>query len=107
MGPSRTFELRYYTAKNGRDYYREFLDDLHPDVSVQIQMQVAKLAIGIGEVKSLDNKLWELKVRVGPGYRVYFTRVRNEIVLVLAGSHKRDQDRTIALARRLIREIEF
>ncbi len=106
MGPSPTFTLQYYSAKNGRDYYREFLNTLDPITSLQVQANVTKLAVGIGKVKSLDNKLWELKVKVGPGYRVYFTRRGNEIVLVLAGSDKGTQERTIALAKRLLKEID-
>jgi putative addiction module killer protein len=106
MAPSQTFSLQYYTAKNGKDYYKEFLDTLDEQTSTKVQAQVAKLALGIGKVKTLANKLWELKVEHGPGYRVLFTRRGNEIVLVLAGSDKSEQERIITLAKRLIIEIE-
>jgi putative addiction module killer protein len=106
MGPSRALTLQYYTAKNGKDYYREFLDTLDGQTSTKVQAQVTKLAVGIGNVKTLANKLWELKIDLGPGYRIFFTRRGNEIVLVLAGSDKSEQGRIIRLARRLLIEIE-
>jgi putative addiction module killer protein len=106
MGPSGTFKLQYYTAKNGRDYYREFLETLDPKTGAKIQAQVTKLAVGIGYIKTIDNKLWELKIDVGPGYRVFFTRRKREVVIVVAGSDKRLQKRTIILAKRLLKEME-
>ncbi len=49
MGPSKTFTLQYYTARNGKDYYKEFLDTLDIQTSAMVQAQVAKLAAGIGK----------------------------------------------------------
>ena len=106
MSISKTFSLQYYTARNGKDYYKEFLDTLDAQTSTKVQAQVAKLAVGIGKVKTLANKLWELKIEHGPGYRVLFTRRGSDIVLVLAGSDKSEQERIITLAKRLIIEIE-
>jgi putative addiction module killer protein len=88
MSISKTFSLQYYTAKNGKDYYKDFLDTLDAQTSTKVQAQVAKLAVGIGKVKTLANKLWELKIEHVPGYRVLFTRRGSDIVLVLAGSDK-------------------
>ena len=106
MSISKTFSLQYYTARNGKDYYKEFLDTLDSQTSTKVQAQVTKLAVGIGKVKTLANKLWELKIEHGPGYRVLFTRRGSAIVLVLAGSDKSEQERIITLAKRLIIEIE-
>lgn len=43
----------------------------------------------------------ELRIDYGPGYRVYFTRVGNTVLLLLCGSDKRTQDADIKLAIRL------
>jgi putative addiction module killer protein len=106
MNPSGTFTLRYYTARNGKDYYNEWLSGLDDRTRARVLRQVEKLERGIGYQKPLDNKLWELVIEEGPGYRVYFTKDGDKIIVVLAGSDKSGQKRTIALARRLIREIE-
>jgi putative addiction module killer protein len=67
---------------------------------------VKKLTLGLGLHKNLGSKLWELKIDVGPGYRVYFYKDGLQIILLLAGSDKSGQKRTIELARSLIKEIE-
>lgn len=42
--------------------------------------------------------VWELKIDVGPGYRVYYAEVKKTIVLLLCGGAKRTQDRDITQA---------
>ena len=41
----------------------------------------------------------ELRIDVGPGYRVYFGRIGDRIVLLLCGGDKRRQDDDIARAK--------
>ena len=106
MNPSQTFTLQYYTARNGKDYYNEWLSALDDRTRARVLRQLEKLERGIGYQKPLENKLWELVIELGPGYRVYFTKDGDEIIVVLAGSDKSQQKRTIALARKLIKEIE-
>ncbi len=40
-----------------------------------------------------------MRIHFGPGWRVYYAIDGPEIILLLAGSDKRDQNRTIALAK--------
>lgn len=49
----------------------------------------------------IDRNLYEMRLHVGPGYRVYFTRAGDLRVLLLAGGDKWSQFRDIALARKL------
>jgi putative addiction module killer protein len=46
-----------------------------------------------------------LRIDYGPGYRVYFTRRGNELVILLAGGDKRTQEADIKLASRLARDL--
>jgi putative addiction module killer protein len=50
------------------------------------------------EIKGVKG-LFELREHSGPGYRVFFSLVGQKIILLLAGSTKQDQDRTIAKAQ--------
>jgi putative addiction module killer protein len=65
---------------------------------------VNRLRAGIGTIKPLGDKLWELKIRFGPRYRVYYIQDGANLIVLLAGSLKRAQKRTISLARRLMNE---
>lgn len=106
MIPSQSATIRYYTARNGRDYYNEWLSALDDRTRAIVLRHVNKLAQGIGFRKDLGHKLWELVIDFGPGYRVYFKKEGNALVIVFAGSDKSGQKRTIELVRRLIKEIE-
>lgn len=54
-----------------------------------------------GDTKSLGDGLNEMRVHVGPGYRVYYT-LEEDGTLILRGGVKDDQDRDIARARAMM-----
>ena len=57
-----------------------------------------------GDTKSLGGGLWELRVDYGPGYRIYYTRQGDAVVVLLAGGNKSSQSRDISRARMLMEE---
>lgn len=57
-------------------------------------------------MKSVGGKVSELRVDVGPGYRVYFTRREREFILLLCGGDKSTQSRDIAEAKAILAELE-
>lgn len=58
----------------------------------------------LGDAKSVGGGVSELRVDVGPGYRLYFTRRRGVVVILLCGGDKRSQKADIARAQRLATE---
>ena len=54
-----------------------------------------------GDHRNLTNGVSELRVDVGPGYRVYFSRKGDRLLLLLAGGDKSSQTKDIAKAIRL------
>ena len=62
-------------------------------------MRVDRLAHGNpGVHKRISAKVFELKIDVGPGYRVYYTETGDEVILLLCGGDKRRQHRDIQTA---------
>lgn len=74
----------------------------------------AKFAIGqriermqqgnFGDSKSVGDGVFELRVDVGKGYRVYFTNDGKEIVILLVGGDKSTHDSDIAKAKKMAKE---
>ena len=48
--------------------------------------------------KHLEEGVWELRIDYGPGYRVYFAKEENRLILLLIGGDKDSQKRDIAQA---------
>lgn len=70
-----------------------------------IVLRLKQVATGHwGDVKSVGGGVSELRWHIGPGYRVYFTRRGEYIVLLLAGGDKSSQAKDIAKAKELAKE---
>jgi len=93
-------EIRHYVRASGRDPYQSWLDrlkDLHARVA--IQRRVDRVAAGhFGDHRPCRDGVWELRVDVGPGYRVYYAQAGNAIVVLLCGGDKRQQQADIESA---------
>jgi putative addiction module killer protein len=87
------------------DEYRDWIDNLK-DLSgrARILMRVDRLIHGNpGSHRHLTHGVSELKVDVGPGYRVYYTQRADQLLLLLIGGDKATQSKDIARAIRLAR----
>jgi putative addiction module killer protein len=72
----------------------------------RIQARIDRLEIGNpGDVKPVGESVLEMRIDYGPGYRVYFIRRGETLVILLAGGDKRTQDRDIAMALKLARDL--
>lgn len=89
------------------DHYREWIDALRDTVGrARILVRVDRLIHGNpGDHRSLGEGVSELRIDVGPGYRVYYAMRGDRILLLLAGGDKSSQARDVALAIRLNREM--
>ena len=75
------------------------------DARLRIVSRIERFAAGNpGDVKSVGDGISELRLHCGPGYRLYFTRRGDTIVLLLAGGTKASQERDIKMAKRLARD---
>ena len=71
-----------------------------------IARRIDRAAAGnIGDVKSVGGEVAEMRIDVGAGYRVYFTRRGAALVILLCGGDKSTQRKDIERARQLIREV--
>jgi putative addiction module killer protein len=88
--------------------YRDWIDQLR-DASgrARILMRVDRLIHGNpGDHRNLTEGVSELRVDVGPGYRVYFSKRGERLLILLAGGDKSSQAKDILKATRLTRDYE-
>ncbi len=76
----------------------------------KINARIRRLSNGnFGDVKVLREKIFELRIDYGPGYRIYFTQRQKLVVLLLAGGEKSTQqadiERAVAIAKKWTSEI--
>jgi len=70
----------------------------------RIQVRIDRLALGNpGDVRPVGEGVSELRIDYGPGYRVYFVRHGEAVIVLLAGGDKRTQAQDIDTALRLAR----
>ncbi len=71
----------------------------------RINIRIERLTGGNpGEVAPVGEGVSELKIDYGPGYRVYFTREGDELVVLLCGGDKKSQAKDIKEAKRIAKE---
>jgi putative addiction module killer protein len=93
-------EIRHYLTVSGVDLFQSWFDGLK-DVKARVAIlrRVDRMAAGnFGDHKFLRNGVAELRVDVGAGYRVYYGKHGNALVLLLCGGAKRTQPVDIAKA---------
>jgi putative addiction module killer protein len=71
-----------------------------------IVKRIRSMSLGVlGETRPLMGGLFEVKIRYGPGFRLYFVNKGTKIIVLLCGGDKSTQKRDVAKARELAKEI--
>jgi putative addiction module killer protein len=89
------------------EIYSEWFDDLRDrQARARINARIRRLSLGNpGDVKPVGEGVSEMRIDYGPGYRVYFVRRGQTIVVLLAGGDKHTQDRDIKTALALAQDL--
>jgi putative addiction module killer protein len=89
--------------------FQDWLDDLN-DVKAQLRI-VARLRLAeagnLGDWKSVGGEISEMRIAFGPGYRLYFTKRQNILIVMLAGGDKSTQAKDIKRARKILQHLEL
>ena len=89
------------------DVFARWLDDLRDiQARARVLARIARLIAGNpGDVAPVGEGVSELRIDIGPGYRVYFKKRGQELILLLAGGNKSTQAMDIKAALRLARNL--
>lgn len=74
--------------------------------AARIQARIDRAESGnLGDCKPVGEGVSEMRIDVGPGYRVYFLQRGAEVIILLAGGQKSTQAKDVAAARRLAKQV--
>lgn len=98
----------HYRTVEGRIPYRDWVLSIADKTArAAVLARVDRLAFGaFGDWKFIGVGVFELRVRFGPGFRVYFGRRGRTVVILLCDGDKRTQSADIKLATRYWKDYE-
>ena len=89
------------------DKFSQWVRALDAATRARVLNRVDRLRLGNpGDVKPVGGGINEMRIKYGPGYRVYFVRRGATIVILLCGGDKSTQTKDIAQAQRLAEILE-
>ena len=87
-------------------YSRWFKSLRDRQARARIDIRVRRLSMGNpGDVKPVGQGVSELRIDYGSGYRVYFIRRGETLIILLAGGDKKTQERGIKIALNLAKDL--
>ena len=88
--------------------FDKWLRDLRNSaVKARILSRIRSAEAGnFGDFESVGDGVYEMRIHVGPGYRVYYFRTGGVVYLLLCGGDKSSQRRDIATAKQLKKRLE-
>lgn len=92
-------EIREYMGEQGSSPFSEWFERVKSPASEKVATVLYRLASGnTSNVKSVGSGVFECRINFGSGYRVYFGRDGDRLVILLGGGSKQRQDRDIRQA---------
>jgi len=104
------YEIEEYITAKGKSPYAEWFIGLKDNIAkAKLLGRIDRAAHGnFGDWKSITGAkgVYEMRENYGAGYRIFYSIVGQKILLLLAGSTKKDQNRAIAKARKYMIDYE-
>jgi putative addiction module killer protein len=92
--------IREYVDSRGRSPFARWFQNLDTHAAAKVTIALARLELGnLSSIKGVGGGVLECRIDWGPGYRVYFGRDGETLVILLAGGTKKRQQRDVAAAR--------
>jgi putative addiction module killer protein len=95
-------EIRFFNKPNGQCPFIEWVEKLKDrKVAAMVKARLERVVLGnYGDHRSVGDEIYELRIHMNPGYRVYFAELGKNMVLILLGGNKPSQKRDLAKAKK-------
>lgn len=93
-------EIREYADEKGRSPFADWFEALEATAAAKVTVALTRLGTGnFSNVKRVGAGLLEYRIDFGPGYRLYFGKDGDTLVILLTGCTKRRQQKDIEAAQ--------
>src|SRR5271157_4202347 len=93
-------ELRGYIDESGNKRFAQWLEALDAAAAAKVTIALARLEQGnFSKVAGAGSGVFECKIDFGPGYRIYFGKDGERLVILIGGGTKKRQQQDIAAAQ--------
>ena len=98
-------EIREYIDTEGRSPYARWFNRLNAPAAARVATALVRMEQGnLSSVKGVGSGVFESRIDFGPGYRVYFGKDGNALIILLGGGTKKRQQQDIDTAKDLWRD---
>ena len=98
-------EIRAYVDGRGRSPFGRWFNSLDPMAVTRVRTALVRMQRGnMSDVRGVGGGVLEYRMHIGPGYRIYFGRKGDVLIILLCGGTKARQRKDIENARRLWRD---
>ena len=99
------FRIEYLKLTNGKSPIIEWLNSLDGSIRKRINQRILRIEDGnFGDYKKLTEDISELRFSFGKGYRIYYTKIKDIIVLLINAGDKSSQSDDIGKAQNLLND---
>lgn len=97
--PSNMIEVREYLDRRGHSPFAAWSDSLNKEAAAKVAAALARIQQGnFSNAKGVGTGVYEYRIDFGPGYRIYFGKDGERLVILLGGGTKKRQQTDIATA---------
>jgi putative addiction module killer protein len=92
-------EVREYLDNTGRSPFADWFDGLNKEAAAKVTTALARIHLGnLSNAKGVGAGLYEYRIDFGPGYRIYFGKDGERLVILFGGGTKKRQRDDIDVA---------
>lgn len=93
-------DIQEFLDGSGRSTFGRWFEGLNAAAAARVTVALTRLGLGnFSNVEGMGSGVYESKIDFGPGYRVYFGKYGERIVILLGGSSKKRQSAAIMAAQ--------
>ena len=91
------YEILHYLTRSEKDVFMEWRRELRDTkAKIAVDRRINRMELGnFGNHRFCRDGVWELRIDVGPGFRIYYAIAGTQVILLLCGGDKSTQDADI------------